>query len=128
MRALPSLLACAAPIGTTGTPSFYQSLFATPTLSSVDPGAQTATLTGTLFAGDILRTTIDGANIDHVVAAGETPAAAATAIAAAINTSPTKDPASNLPIGQRFYAVVQGSSIVIDAGFAVTVPAPGGRA
>ena len=120
--ALPSLLACAAPIGTTGTPSFYQSLFATPAVSSVDPGAQTATLTGTLFAGDILRTTIDGANIDHVVAAGETPAAAAAAIAAAINASPTSDPVSSLPIGQRFYAVVQGSSFVIDAGFAVTVP------
>ena len=44
--ALPSLLACAAPIGTTGTPSFYQSLFATPTLNSIDPGAQIATLTG----------------------------------------------------------------------------------
>ncbi|MGH3511530.1 MAG: neuraminidase-like domain-containing protein [Pseudonocardiaceae bacterium] len=122
--ALPSLLACEAPIGTTGTPSFYQSLFATPALSSVDPGAQVATLTGTLFADDILRITIDGANINHVVAAGETPAAAATAIAAAINASPTLDPASSLPIGQRFYAVVQGSSIVIDAGFAVTVPAP----
>jgi hypothetical protein len=119
---LPSLLACAAPISTTGTPSFYQSLFATPTLSSVDPGAQTATLTGTLFAGDILRTTIDGANIDHVVSAGETPVAAATAIAAAINASPTTDPASGQPIGQRFYAVLQGSSILIDAGFTVTVP------
>jgi hypothetical protein len=122
--ALPSLLACVAPIGTTGSPSFYQSLFATPALSSVDPGAQVATLTGTLFAGDILRTTIDGANIDHVVAAGETPAAAAAAIAAAINASATLDPASSLPIGQRFYAVVQGSSIVIDAGFVVTVPPP----
>lgn len=122
--ALPSLLACAAPIGTTGTPSFYQTLFATPTLSSVDPGAQTATLTGTLFAGDTLRTTINGANIDHVVAAGETPTTAATAIATAINNSTTLDPPSSLRIGQRFHAVVQGSSIVIDAGFAVTLPPP----
>ena len=122
--ALPSLLACAAPIGTTGTPSFYQSLFATPAVISVDPGAQIATLTGTLFTGDILRTTIDGTNIDHVVAAGETPAAAAAAIAAAINASPALDPASGLPIGQRFYAVVQGSSVVIDAGFAVTIAPP----
>jgi hypothetical protein len=122
--ALNSMLACAAPIGTTGTPSFYQSLFATPALSSVDPGAQTATVTGTLFAGDILRTTLNGANVDHVVAAGETLAAAASAIATAINTSATVDPASGLPIRQRFYATVQGSSVVIDAGFAVTVPAP----
>ncbi len=121
-QALPSLLACAAPIGTTGTPSFYQSLFDTPALQSADPGAQVATLTGTLFAGDILHTSINGTSIDHVVSAGEIPAAAATAIAAAINTSPAKDPASNLPIGQRFHAVVQGSSIVIEAGFAVTVP------
>jgi hypothetical protein len=121
---LPSVLACAAPIGVTGTPSFYQSLFAAPTLSLVDSGAQTATVTGTLFAGDTLRTTIDGANIDHLVAAGETPTAAAAAIAAAINSSPRIDPASSLRIGQRFYAVVQGSSIVIDAGFAVSVPPP----
>ena len=106
--ALNSMLACAAPIGTTGTPSFYQSLFATPALSSVDPGAQTATVTGTLFAGDILRTTLNGANVDHVVAAGETPAAAATAIATAINTAATVDPASGLPIHQRFYATGTG--------------------
>jgi peptidoglycan hydrolase-like protein with peptidoglycan-binding domain len=125
--ALPSLLACAAPIGTSGTPSFYQSLFSTPTLTSIEAGARTATLTGTLFSGDVLRTRINLANLDHVVAAGETPAAAAGAIAAAINASPIKDPASNAPIGQRFYAAVQGSSIVVTAGFIVTVPsaAPG---
>jgi hypothetical protein len=117
-------LACAAPIGTTGTPSFYQSLFATPALGSVDPGAQTATVTGTPFAGDILRTTLNGANVNHVVAPGETPTAAATAIAGAINSAATVDPASGLAIGKRFYATVQGSSVVIDAGFAVTVPAP----
>ena len=124
--ALPSLLACAAPIGTTGTPSFYQSLFAAPALTAIDPGAQTATLSGTLFTGEVLNTTIDGATVNHVVSAGETPAAAAAAIAAAINASPTTDPASNTPIGQRFYATVQGSSIVITAGFTVVVPpAPG---
>jgi peptidoglycan hydrolase-like protein with peptidoglycan-binding domain len=121
--ALPSLLACAAPIGMTGTPSFYQSLFSAPALKSIDPGVQIATLTGTLFAGDVLRTTIDGGNVDHVVTDGETPAAAAAAIAAAINASPIQDPASNLPIGERFYVAVQGSSIVIHAGFIVTVPA-----
>lgn len=122
--ALPSMLACAAPIGTTGTPSFYQSLFDTPALSSIDPGAQTATLSGVLFAGDTLRTTINGVNIDHVVAAGDTPASAANAIAAAISTSATKDPASSTPIGQRFHAVAQGSVIDIVAGFVVTIPAP----
>jgi Neuraminidase-like domain/Putative peptidoglycan binding domain len=124
---LPSLLACAAAIGTTGKPSFYQSLFSAPALKSIDPGVRIATLTGTLFAGDVLRTTIDGANVDHVVAGGETPAAAAAAIAAAINATAIVDPASNAPIGARFYATVQGSSIVIEAGFIVTVPvaAPG---
>ena len=122
--ALLSLLACAAPIGTTGTPSFYQSLFATPALSSVDPGAATATLTGTLFAGDILRTTIDGANIDHAVAAGETPATAGHRDRRRDQHQP--DQGSGLEPAHRsaLLAVVQGSSIVIAAGFTVTVPAP----
>jgi hypothetical protein len=121
--ALAPLLACVAPIGTTASPSFYETLFDAPTLTAIDPGAPTATLTGKLFTGDVLRTTINGANVDHTVAAGETPAAAATAIAAAINASPIKDPASNVAIGQRFHAAVQGPTIILKAGFVVTVPA-----
>jgi hypothetical protein len=122
--ALTSVLACAGPIGTSGSPSFYQSLFLAPALAQADLGAQTATLSGPLFVGDTLQTTIDGVEIDHVVAAGETPASAATAIAAAINASTTKDPQSGLPIGQWFYAAVNGSTIVIKAGFQVIVPPP----
>ena len=122
--ALPSLLACVAPIGTTGVPSFYQRLFAAPAMGSGDFRARVATLAGTLFAGDTLRTTINGADIDHLVAAGETPTTAGAAIAAAINSSPIVDPASNMPIGQRFFATVQAASITVIAGFVVTVPAP----
>ncbi len=122
--ALASVLACVAPIGTTGSPSFYQGLFASPTLISVDPGAQIAVLSGVVFAGDTLRTTINGAVVDHVVAAGETPAAALAAIATAINASTVVDPPSNVPIGQRFHAAVNGTAIAIMAGFIVTVPAP----
>jgi peptidoglycan hydrolase-like protein with peptidoglycan-binding domain len=127
-QALPSLLACAGPIGVTGSPSFYESLFLAPGLAQSDLGAQTASLSGPLFAGDILQTTINGIEIDHPVAAGETSAAAATAIAAAINASAAVDPQSGQPIGKRFYAAVsaaQPSTVVIKADFQVAVPAGG---
>ena len=122
--ALSSALTCVAPIGTTGSRSFYQSLFGSPTLASVDPGAQIAVLTGTLFAGDTLRTFINGVGIDHVVSASETPAMALAAIAAAINGSAVLDTASGAPIGGRFHAAVNGTAVAVTAGFVVTVPAP----
>ena len=112
--ALPSMLACVAPIGSTGTPSFYQSLFASPTLTAIEPGAQFATLPGPLFANDILQTTINGASVPYQVAVGEIPATAAAGIASAINASPT--------IRKRFFAQALGSSIIVTAGFAVVVP------
>jgi hypothetical protein len=121
---LPSLLACVAPIGVTGSPSFYQSLFASPAMIAIDPGVATLTLKGALFAGDTLRTTINGANVDHSVAAGETIALAATGIAAAINASTTIDPASGQPIGKRFLAVAAAPSIAVTAGFVVITPPP----
>ena len=124
--ALPSVLACTGPIGVSGSPSFYQTLFLAPALAQADLGAQTATLSGPLFVGDTLQTTIDGVEIDHVVVAGDTPASAATVIAAAINASTTPDPQSGLPLNQRLYAAVNGSLIVIKAGFQVIVPAPAG--
>ncbi|QGM47133.1 hypothetical protein H2LOC_016335 [Methylocystis heyeri] len=120
---LAPVLACVAPIGVTGAPSFYQSLFGASAQSAIDPGAQTATLSGTLFAGDVLSTSVNGAKIDHTVAAGETPAIAAAAIAAAINASAKADPASGKPIGQRFFAAAKGGAIVVAAGFTVAVPA-----
>ena len=124
--ALPSLLACAGPIGISGLPSFYQRLFLAPALAEADIGAQTATLSGPLFDGDTLQTMINGLEIDHLVAAGETTASAATAIAASINASAAVDPQSGLPIGKRFYADVQGASVVVTAGFQLTVPPAGG--
>ncbi len=124
--ALPSVLACTGPIGVNGSPSFYQTLFLAPALAQADLGAQTASLSGPLFVGDTLQTTINGIEIDHLVAAGDTAASAATAIAAAINTSTTADPQSTLPLGQRFYAVTAASTIVITAGFQVVVPPSAG--
>ena len=120
--ALPSVLACTGPIGLCGSPSFYQSLFLAPGLAQADLGAQTATLSGPLFVGDTLQTTINGVEIDHVIAAGENAGNAATAIATAINTSAALDQPSGLAIGKRFFAAANLSTIVVTAGFQVTVP------
>ena len=81
---LDQLLACWAPIGTVGAGSLYQSMFLTPTLLQQDPGAQTATVASTVNAGDVLHTSINGAEVvpAYTVAAGQTAAEAAAAIAA----------------------------------------------
>ena len=120
--ALPSVLACTGLIGVSGSPSFYQSLFLAPALAQADLGAQTATVSGPLFAGDTLWTRINGIEIDHVVAAGDTAASAGANIAAAINASAVADPQSNLAIGKRFYAAAQSPTVVVTAGFQVTIP------
>ena len=119
--ALPSVLACAGSIGLCGSPSFYQSLFLAPGLAQVDLGAQTATLSGPLFVGDTLQTTINGIEIDHIVAAGDTAGSAAKAIATAINTSTALDPPGPA-IGKRFFAAANLATIVVSAGFQVTIP------
>lgn len=124
--ALSSVLACVAPIGTSGSPSFYESLFLAPALSQADLGAQTATLSVPLFAGDMLKTIINSAEIDHVVAANDTVANVASAIAAAINNSTLPNYSMGLTVGERFLATVSNGTIVIRAGFHVSLPPPAG--
>ena len=60
--ALAQLLACWAPIGTVGPGALYQTMFLTPTLLQQDPGAQTATVAGTVNVGDVLHTAINGSD------------------------------------------------------------------
>lgn len=121
------LLACFAPIGTIGANSLYQRMFLTPTMLAQDPGAQTATVSPAINAGDVLTTSINGVSIAHTVASGETAAAAATAIAAAINAATTKDPVSQSPLNQRFVATAQGPIVAIKAGFSASCSIGGAK-
>jgi hypothetical protein len=119
--ALVQLLACWAPLGTVGKNAIYQGMFLTPTLLQQDPGAQTATVSDIVNIGDILTTSINGPNgasiLPHTVAAGETAATVAAAIAATINATTAVDPASQLPLNKRFFASSNGGVITIKAGF-----------
>ncbi|HEV2451110.1 MAG TPA: neuraminidase-like domain-containing protein [Streptosporangiaceae bacterium] len=121
-KGLDQLLACWAPIGTIGPGSLYRAMFLTPTLLQQDPGAQTATVASTVNVGDVLHTGINTApgqpgQVNYTVASADTAATAAAAIAAAINAATTADPATGLPLNQRFYATSAGGVITIKAGF-----------
>jgi hypothetical protein len=117
---LTRLLACWADIDTAGAQSLYAGMFLTPTLLQQDPGAQAASISGIVYTGDKLITTIDSLQLPaYVVVAGDTAQTVATKIAAAINATNTVDPVSGSPLNQRFRAQAMGSSIVITAGFAI---------
>ncbi len=122
---LEKLLACWAPIGTAGTSSLYQAMFLTPTLLQQDPGAQTATVSAIVNAGDQLSTSINGVAISYTVttadlsAAGGAAATVAAAMAAQINATTTTDPVSGQPLNTRFHATSDGGVVTIMAGFAL---------
>ena len=116
--AVDQLLACWAPIG----PALDQGMFLTPTLLQQDPGAQTATVGAAVNAGDVLVTAINvpsgqPGQLTYTVQPADTPATAAAAIAAALNTAAAPDPASGLPLNARFHATSSGGVITIKAGF-----------
>jgi Neuraminidase-like domain len=125
--ALDQLLACWAPIGTLGASSLYATMFLTPALLQQDPGAQTAMVSSTVSAGDVLSTTINpadgaGAEVTYTVTSGQSAATVATAIAALINNSTAIDPATEavgLPVSlsQRYFASADGGVLTIKAGF-----------
>ena len=123
---LASLLACWAPIGTTAPGSLYQSMFLTTALLAQDPGAQTATVAATLGAGDVLHTTINGVTVSYTAAGADTAATAAAAIAAAIDSTTTADPASGLVLNQRFAATASGPVITVRAGVTLTTAVSAG--
>ena len=117
--ALTRLLACWAPIGTTGPAALYQAMFLTPTLLQHDPGAQTATVASPVNVGDVLHTSINGSQeiTPYTVQPGDTAASAAAAIAAAINAATAPDPVSGLPLSSRFSATSDGGVVTVKAGF-----------
>src|SRR5262249_59409857 len=67
-------------------------------LASGSPVSRSATVGGTIVAGTILKTMIDGLEIDYTVAAGDTSSTIATAIAAAVNNAADPDPYSGVPL------------------------------
>ena len=88
------------------------------TADGVDPLSYvpTATVGGTIKAGDVLTTTINGVAIPYTIGAADTSLAAlAGNIAAAINATPTLNPASQLPIGKLVSASSSGNVIAIGA-------------
>jgi hypothetical protein len=75
---------------------------------------QTATVAGTITAGEILTTTINGIAISYQVGAADTTLTQLTSnIAAAINQATAVDPVSNLPIGRLVAATANGNVITI---------------
>ena len=120
-QSIDQLLACWAPIGTSGAGSLYRTMFLTPTLIQQDPGAQTAAVAATVNVGDILHTAINlpvdqPGQFAYTVQSGDTAATAAAAVAAALNASADADPASGLPLNARFHATSSGGLVTIRAG------------
>src|SRR5262249_56779009 len=96
--------------------SLYKAMFLTPTLVQQDPGAQTAAVAGTVIVGDVLHTFINGVDAAvHTVAAGESAADVAAAIAAAVNASTAPDPVSGLALNSRFFATSARGVVTIKA-------------
>jgi Neuraminidase-like domain/Putative peptidoglycan binding domain/Salmonella virulence plasmid 28.1kDa A protein len=77
--------------------------------------SQTATIGGTIKAGDILTATIDGVAIAYTVAGTDTLATIAANIAAKINASISPDPHSGLPLNQAISASNSGAVIILTA-------------
>jgi hypothetical protein len=70
------------------------------------PASQTATIGGTIPAGAVLTTTINGLNLFYTAVAGDTPTTIASKITAAVVGTTTPDLVTNLPLN----SVVTGSA------------------
>jgi hypothetical protein len=84
---------------------------------------QTATVAGTITAGSLLTTVIDGIAIPYTAVAGDTAATIASNIAKAINATSTPDPDTKLPLNQILSASADGGVIAFtpQGSFAFTV-------
>ncbi len=97
-------LACAVSPGATET-------FTGATSSAV---SHSATVGGTITAGDVMITTLDGLDVTYSVQAADTPVTVAEGIAAAINATTTPDPYSGLPLNVLVYAYVAPSTAIVE--------------
>jgi len=77
--------------------------------------SQTATVGGTVTAGGVLTTTINGTNVTYTVVAGDTLSSIAVHMAAAINSNTDLDPLSGIPMNQVVSATVSGAVVTVTA-------------
>jgi GH18 family chitinase len=85
------------------------------TAAGPSSASQTATVAGTIPAGAIVTTTINGLDLFYTVAAGDTPTTIAGKIASAINGSTSPDPVTNLPLNTVVSAAAAADVITITA-------------
>ncbi len=79
------------------------------------PETHTATVTGSIPAGAVLTTTINGLALYYTVVSGDTASTIAANVAKAIQTSTQPDPVSNLPLPSVMTAVAAGDVITVTA-------------
>jgi peptidoglycan hydrolase-like protein with peptidoglycan-binding domain len=80
------------------------------------PASQTATIAGTITAGDILTTTINTVAVSYTVQVGDTSIAVLAAhVATGINATASIDPVSGQPLNQALSAASAAGSITITA-------------
>ena len=88
------------------------------------PVSRSATVGGSVTAGNTLTTSIDGVAIGYAVAAGDTPVTIAAGIAAAINAATVQDPYSGLPLNSLVVASSAAAVVTVvtaDAGAPFTL-------
>jgi Neuraminidase-like domain/FHA domain/Salmonella virulence plasmid 28.1kDa A protein len=85
------------------------------TAAAGPPLSRSATVGGSMTAGDTLTTTIDGVAIGYTVAAADTPATAAAGLADVINGTTIQDPYSGLPLNSLVAASSAGTVVTIVA-------------
>src|SRR5208282_629195 len=83
------------------------------TAAGTNPLSRTATVGGTVTAGDTLTTTIDTVPIGYTVVAGDTPATIAAGIAAAINGTTLPHPYSGFALNTIVAASSAGAVVTI---------------
>ena len=79
------------------------------------PVSWSATVGGTVTAGDTLITTIDTVPVPYPVVSADTPATIAAGIAAAVNAATTADPYSGLPLNGLVVASSAGPVVTVAA-------------
>jgi hypothetical protein len=79
------------------------------------PAAWTATLAGSVTAGDVLTTTVNSVPVAVTAVSGDTPSTLAAKIAAAISGSASADldPATNLPLSSEVQATSNGATVLV---------------
>src|ERR1022692_3088098 len=89
----------------------------TETYVTAGPFAETAGATGsgTIPAGAMLTTTVNGLPLEYLAVRGDTPATIATAIADIINATTTADQASGLPMNTVVTAAAAGGVMTLTA-------------